>query len=89
MCLRLIQTTKLGLTTGLLTAALLWAGSARADSCYGGGYRPPEKKDAGNQDVAMKSPSPAKRQLGLGFLAAASVGTVWLSFRRRDGNQDK
>ena len=72
-------------TTGVLL--LLGVSEARADGCFGGGYRPPPAEDAGRKDVAVATPSPGKRQLGLGFLAAASVGTVWLSFRRRDPDQ--
>jgi hypothetical protein len=68
-------------TTGLLL--FFAAAEVRADSCYGGGSHPPPKYDGG-KDVAVETARPGKRQLGLGCLAAASVGTVWLSFRRRD-----
>ena len=64
---------------------LLAAVDARADMCFGGGgqHDPP---DAGKKDVALETKAPGKRHLGYGLLAAASVGTAWLSFRRRDPN---
>jgi hypothetical protein len=64
---------------------LVAAADARADMCFGGGgrYDPP---DAGKKDVTLETKNPGKRQLGYGLLAAASVGTAWLSFRRRDPN---
>jgi hypothetical protein len=74
---------------GFVLTALLAAASARADMCFGGGYQPPPKQDAGAKDVAVLGTSPAKRRLGFGLVAAASVGTVWLSFRRRDNDRER
>jgi len=73
--------------TGLMF--FLGGAEARADMCFGGGHRPPPAEDAGHKEVAAES-APGKRNLGLGFLAAASVGSVWLSFRRRNpGKRDE
>ena len=77
------------LLAGMLVLAmgtLLGAASVRADTCFGGGGNHDQKNDAATKDVALETTTPGKRQLGFGLLAAASVGTAWLSFRRRDSD---
>jgi hypothetical protein len=64
------------------------AAEARADACLGGGSHN-YKDDASTKDLATNTSSPGTRQLGFGLLAAASVSTAWLSFRRRDPDDRK
>jgi hypothetical protein len=52
--------------------------------CWGGGNRPNNIYDAGAKDVALGPSGKDARHVGFGLLAAASVGTAWLSFRRRE-----
>ncbi len=70
-------------------ASLLAAAGARADLCFGGGSQTEPRRDAGEKDGTALRASPGKRRLGLGLVAAASVGTFWLSFRRRDDRERK
>jgi hypothetical protein len=66
-------------------ALVLSAGSARADTCFGGHH--PTTPDTGTTPpatdggVAWKGKLP--RQVGAGLLLAAAVSTGWLCFRRK------
>jgi|WetSurMetagenome_2_1015567.scaffolds.fasta_scaffold1366336_1 hypothetical protein len=70
--------------TFLFATVLLLGAPASADMCWGGGNRPNNIYDAGANDVALGPSGKDTRNVGFGLLAAASVGTAWLSFRRRD-----
>jgi hypothetical protein len=68
-------------------AGFLYLGFAtpcRADSCFGGGNN--YKQDASTDKLGLLDEGiGTRRKVGGGLLAAAAVGAVWLSARRRLG----
>ena len=86
--------TCLGLLT-LLLALGLWLApaGARADMCFGGGYREPDPVDSGADGAAgaggaVSLSQPVQGGLAFGSVAAASIGLGWV-FLRRPGRRQR
>lgn len=79
------RTIRAGLWAALVAVLVCCAADGvRADACLGGGGPQYNSKDGSAKDLAVENARTDKQQLGFGFLAAGSVGAVWLGLRRRD-----